>query len=103
MAVSSYPPVAHCASCGGVLKPDIVFFGEMVNQFGQVERLVRQCDLLLVLGSSLQVAPASLLPYSCQEPTVVVNRGAVELMPQGTRYFVDADLDVWLGEVVRAL
>ena len=46
-----------CGACGGVLKPDVVFFGETVPK-DRVERcfaLVEQARTLLVLGSSLTV------------------------------------------------
>ncbi|TYO99645.1 NAD-dependent deacetylase [Geothermobacter ehrlichii] len=103
MQESPTPPVAYCRTCNGVLKPDIVFFGEMVNGFERAERMVRECDLLLVLGSSLQVAPASLLPYGCDAMTVVVNRGKVDLAPAGHRFFADADLDGYFVRVAGCL
>jgi len=99
MAASPMSPVALCPACDGVLKPDIVFFGEFVHGYEEAERLVAQCDLLLVLGSSLQVAPASLLPYSTEVTTIVVNRGEVMLSPTPNRYFVNSDLDVYFREV----
>ncbi|ABK98585.1 SIR2 family NAD-dependent protein deacylase [Pelobacter propionicus] len=99
MAGSSHPPVVHCPSCDGLLKPDIVFFGEAVNGFGRAEAMVAACDLLLVLGSSLNVTPASLLPYSTSAPTVIVNRGSVMLPPAPNRYFVDEDLDDYFTKV----
>lgn len=56
------PPL--CAGCGGVLKPDAVFFGEALPRepWERAVDLVGSCGLLLVLGSSLLVAPASGLP-----------------------------------------
>jgi len=96
-------PVARCAACGGVLKPDIVFFGEMVDRYPQAEELVAGCDLLLVLGSTLQVVPASHLPYSTQAPTLVVNQGPVTLPPTSNRYFVDSDLDSYFRQVAVCL
>jgi len=100
---SSTPPVARCASCGGVLKPGIVFFSELVKGYGEAERLVAQCDLLLVLGSTLQVAPASFLPSCSRAPAVVVNRGEVDLPPAPQRYLVDCDLDGYFREVAGLL
>ena len=50
--------------CGGVLKPNVVLFGErlprraLLEAWGEAER----CDLMLVAGSSLEVAPASEIP-----------------------------------------
>jgi NAD-dependent deacetylase len=103
MASSPTPPVARCSACDGVLKPDIVFFGELVNGYEEAERLVGQCDLLLVLGSSLKVTPASLLPYSTKATTIVVNRGEVMLPSAPHRFFVDSELDTYFREVARLL
>lgn len=49
------PPT--CRTCGGYVKPDIVFFGESLPiRFHQLlKRDVKQADLMLVLGTSLQV------------------------------------------------
>lgn len=56
--------VPHCRDCGGVLKPDITFFGERLPEeaFAQAARLARKADLMLVLGTSLVVQPAASLP-----------------------------------------
>lgn len=49
--------VPSCESCGGILKPHIVFFGESVprERVERVKRQLAECDGLLVLGSSLYV------------------------------------------------
>jgi NAD-dependent deacetylase len=56
--------VPYC-ECGGLMKPDVVLFGEMlpsdVLQRAQIE--IAECDLLIIAGSSLTVAPASQLPW----------------------------------------
>ena len=96
-------PVAHCAGCEGLLKPDIVFFGEPVDRYPEAEQLVVDCDLLLVLGSTLQVVPASHLPYSTQAPTLIVNQGPVALPPTSNRYFVESDLDDYFRQVAACL
>jgi NAD-dependent deacetylase len=56
--------VPRCASCGGALKPDIVFFGEALPERAIAEAVAesRKADLMLVLGSSLVVYPAASLP-----------------------------------------
>ena len=56
------PP--HCEECGGVLKPNAVFFGEALPRVPWEESvdLVKKSDLLLTIGSSLQVSPANILP-----------------------------------------
>jgi NAD-dependent deacetylase len=57
------PP--HCRVCGGMhVKPDVVFFGEALPSSAMMEafRMARECDLMLVVGSSLQVYPAADVP-----------------------------------------
>ena len=103
MKNSTRPPIVHCPTCGGLLKPDIVFFGESVNAYGKAEAMVHGCDLLLVLGSSLNVTPASLLPYGTSATTVIVNRGNVMLPPDPRRFFVDEDLDLYFMKVSEYL
>lgn len=46
-----------CFRCGGILKPDIIFFGDNVprERVGKIRDFVTQSDALLVLGSSLTV------------------------------------------------
>lgn len=56
------PPL--CTECGGVLKPNAVFFGEILPQvpWQQSLELSRSADLFIAIGSSLQVSPANTLP-----------------------------------------
>ncbi len=74
--------VPHCV-CGGVYKPDITFFGELVpeSEWNASVRAVRRADLLLVLGTSLSVYPAAVLPShrprTCR--LVVINRNPTQL------------------------
>lgn len=55
--------IPHCV-CGGIYKPDITFFGEMLpeNDWDASVRAIRAADLVLVLGTSLVVYPAAGLP-----------------------------------------
>jgi len=57
------PPHCTHSTCGGLVKPDITFFGEKLPEafFRNVER-VAETDLLFIMGTSLQVAPFSMLP-----------------------------------------
>lgn len=56
------PPL--CPGCGGVLKPNAVFFGEMLPTIPWQKslELSRSADLFIAIGSSLQVSPANTLP-----------------------------------------
>lgn len=73
--------VADCERCGGMLKPDIVYFGESVpkERVSQAFELVDSADALLVAGSSLAVLSGlRFVRYAAKEgkPIVIVNRGA---------------------------
>ncbi|HEY8588399.1 MAG TPA: Sir2 family NAD-dependent protein deacetylase [Naasia sp.] len=72
--------VPACSVCGGVLKPDVVFFGEFVpvERFAEAAALVRRADALLIAGSSLAVnSGVRLLDLARRRklPVVIVNRG----------------------------
>lgn len=56
--------VPRCGRCGGVLKPEITFFGESLPEkaFAEAREEAAAADLILVLGSSLTVYPAAALP-----------------------------------------
>lgn len=69
-----------CPSCNAVLKPDVVFFGELLPEQA-IERafeLARSAALLLVVGSSLEVHPVAGLPEETLDAggqLAIVNRG----------------------------
>ena len=70
-----------CAACGAILKPDVVFFDELLPE-GALERaqaLAEEARLLLVVGSSLEVHPVADLPHATLAAggrVAVVNRTA---------------------------
>ncbi|MEN8231741.1 MAG: Sir2 family NAD-dependent protein deacetylase [Thermodesulfobacteriota bacterium] len=59
----SLPP--HCAACDAILKPDIVFFDELIPDMVLVktQQMLATADLLLVAGTSCQVEPAARIPH----------------------------------------
>jgi NAD-dependent SIR2 family protein deacetylase len=72
--------IPSCTVCGGILKPDVVFFGEFVpvDTFQAAASLVRSADVLLVAGSSLVVNSGMRLIELARRgklPIIVVNRG----------------------------
>jgi len=56
--------VALCSSCGGNVKPDVILFGEMlpVEAIERARELAQAADLMICVGSSLEVFPAAGLP-----------------------------------------
>jgi NAD-dependent deacetylase len=93
IAESPCAPVVLCPACHGVLKPDIVFYGELVQRFEAAQEAVVNCDLLLVLGTSLTVYPAALLPDMTDAPVIVVSQGEISLSPARNHHVVRSDLD----------
>lgn len=61
------PP--RCEDCGGVLKPDVVLFGEQLPPAALLEAhaLAEHADVFLVVGSSLSVEPAASLPETAAD------------------------------------
>lgn len=71
--------VPRCPFCGGVVKPDVILFGEQLptEVFLAAMEHARQADLMLVVGSSLMVMPAAKLPaitYSHGGKLLIFNR-----------------------------
>jgi NAD-dependent SIR2 family protein deacetylase len=72
--------VPGCARCGGVVKPDVVFFGEAVpeSRASNAKRFLEQSDALLVVGSSLMVFSGyrfARLADEAGKEIAIVNRG----------------------------
>lgn len=69
---SETPPICRC---GGVLRPDVVWFGEALPQdvWQQAITHARQCDIMIIVGTSLVVSPANTLPvYARQSNALLV-------------------------------
>jgi len=75
-------PVPRCPCCGALLRPDIVWFGEMLDPevIEAAWSAVEDCDLLIAVGASLEVEPAASLPWRA------LDRGArvIEVNPAPT-------------------
>lgn len=72
--------IPACTVCGGMLKPNVVFFGELVptERFKEAQALVSAADVLLVAGSSLAVNSGIRLVETARRtgsPIIVINRG----------------------------
>jgi NAD-dependent SIR2 family protein deacetylase len=95
--------VPECTVCGGLLKPDVVFFGEYIptEKFREAEQIVRTSDALLVAGSSLVVNSGIRLVERARRrkiPVVIVNRGATRADARAA-----VKIDAGTSEVLTAL
>jgi NAD-dependent deacetylase len=91
--------VPRC-KCGGVMKPDIILFGEQlpVRVLNQAMEEARRCDLILVAGSSLEVTPAADIPF------LAVDSGAKAIMVNLEPTAFDSRTDVVIhGDVAEIL
>ena len=89
-----------CCACGGHVKPDVVLFGEMLPEPAMLEAhaLCERADLLLCVGSSLEVYPVAGLPSVTRSAG-----GTVAIVTKGPTPY-DADAEVRLdGDVVDEL
>ncbi len=60
--------------CGGIIKPDVVLYGEMLPPcYNEALLAISKADLLLVAGTSLTVEPATSLVRLCQGKLVILN------------------------------
>lgn len=94
--------VVDCRSCGGVLKPDVVFFGEHVprDRFRRAVGLLDRSHALLVLGSSLTVGSGYRFATAASRrglDVVIVNRGVTR-----GDHLATLKLDAGLCEVLPA-
>lgn len=100
-------------SCGGLVKPEIVFFGEALpSDFFENRSLPSEADLCIVMGTSLSVQPFASLPGFCSErvPRVLINGeqvGSLGSRPDDVLLIGDCDSGVrklaeacgWLEEL----
>lgn len=92
--------IPRCPNCGGVLKPDVVLFGEQLPQkaWNAAQRETRACDLMLVAGSSLEVLPVAGLPMQA------LDRGAHLVIVNHSPTYLSVRADVVLeGDVAEIM
>ena len=82
----------RCAACGGVVRPDIVFFGEPISldALDKSGQLALTADAVVVAGTSGEVAPANLLPREIKARGGVV----VEINPTESAYNSLSDVTI---------
>ncbi|RLC85847.1 MAG: RNA polymerase subunit sigma [Chloroflexi bacterium] len=98
--------VPRCPVCGGVMKPNVVLFGEQlpIQVVNEVMEHVRRADLMLVAGSSLEVIPASRLPLLVSEHAgrlIVINLTPTYI-DEVAEVVIHADVAEVLPRIARA-
>jgi NAD-dependent deacetylase len=96
-------PAPPCPGCGAILKPDVVFFGELLPEtaVGRAFALAREARLLLVVGSALEVFPVAALPLETLDAggtLAIVNLGPTALDDRAT-----LRVEAPAGETLRAV
>lgn len=95
--------VPTCDYCRGILKPDVIFFGEALPQqtLAQAMREAEICDVMMVIGSSLVVYPAAYVPVQAKQAgagLVIINKGQTE-----QDHIADVRIDASAGETMTKI
>jgi NAD-dependent deacetylase len=99
--------VPRCDGCGGALKPDVVLFGEMLPEraLDRARALCEEADVLLCIGSSLEVHPVAGLPLltsAAGGAVAIITRGPTPL-DEIAQVRLEGDVVEELQALVRAL
>jgi NAD-dependent deacetylase len=102
-AFISRSELPYCLRCGGILKPNLILYGEqlpmdVVIQAGQ---LIDDCDVMLVIGSSLTISPACDLPIQARHAgaSIIV----VNFEPTPVDYLAEAVIHANVVDVIPRL
>lgn len=87
--------IPHC-SCGGLFKPDVVFFDELLPRglFWLAQHAIETCDVMIVAGTALEVAPV------CDMPLAALGHGARLIIVNQSATSLDERADIVLREDV---
>jgi len=88
-----------CGNCNGILKPDVILFGEQLPQSAlfEAQNAARTCDLMVVAGSSLEVLPVAGLPM------YAVDRGAHLIVINNSPTYINVRADVVIMDDVATV
>lgn len=91
----------ECSRCGDILKPEVVLYGEAVERIDEALTALDESDLLLVMGSSLEVGPINQLPLAARR--IGLRTALVNLGPTQFESAFDLRLTDRIGLVARGL
>lgn len=95
--------IARCAVCGGLIRPDVVWFGEMLptDAFQRAELAARRCDVFLSIGTSAVVYPAAGLPLAAVEDGAYV--AEINIEPSAISTYINESIQGRAGEILPRL
>ncbi len=96
------PPV--CQNCGGLLKPDFIFFGEGIPEdaYYNSVKAAENCDAFIIIGTSGQVSPANMIPGMAKRngaKIIEINREPSTY----TNYISDLYIEGKSGEILPSI
>ena len=89
--------------CTGVIKPDVVFYGESVRCLEESAQLAHSADLFFVIGTSCVVYPAAMIPSLVTGKIIVVNQEKIEAAFSNIVLTVQEDSDIFFEKVKNLL
>jgi NAD-dependent deacetylase len=95
--------VPTCAACGGVLRPDVVLYGEPIKEYRHARETILGASLVIVIGSSLTVFPLAgfVEEYACQtRELIIINKGPTALDHLATVRLEAENTGLLLDEIV---
>ena len=106
IVLGNTPPV--CTNCDSILKPSVIFFGEMIPQYALMksEALAGVADAILVIATSAVVQPASLIPYRAKENgahVIEMNLEETGLTSSITDIFIQGRVGTTLPKLVETV
>jgi NAD-dependent deacetylase len=88
--IAPHAELPRCPHCAALLRPDVILFGEYLHGdvYEQAQAVASQTDVMLVIGTSGLVAPASKIPLSAQDHGATL----IEINPQPSRITPNVDI-----------
>ncbi len=106
ISLTELPP--RCSYCGGLLKPDFVFFGEKIPEFAHSKSFEEagKADVFIVIGTTGEVMPASLVPREAKDNGAII----IEINTERSKYtnhitdiFLQGKASVILSDLLKIL
>ncbi len=90
--ITKFSEIPPLCKCGNILRPDVVWFGESLQEDVWKHAMIQasQCDIMIIVGTSLVVSPANTLPIYAKQN----NAYLIEINPEKTEMSSEMDLTI---------